>query len=159
MPPILQTITLHIILKLSIVDIVYFIQFSTMSTSNSSTPLTLFNTSASPTILSQEMTETSFYSAVPTIPELPQNDKKCVSKVYHSILLMGVLICVSFLLYLVIHVNFNMKFSGEIQSNLGNLNISLQSEGVFNLSSTVNSSVKIAPSQLWEQIYIDNLLS
>ena len=133
-----------------------------MSTStNTSTPLNLLNTSAIPTILSSEMTETSFYSAVPTptIPELLQNNKKCLSKVYHSILLMGVLICVSFLLYLVIHVNFHMKFSGEIQSNLGNLNISLQSEGVFNLSSTVNSSVKTAPSQLWEQLYVDNMLS
>ena len=133
-----------------------------MSTStNTSTPLTLLNTSANPTILSSEMTETSFYSAVPTptIPELPQNNKKCLSKVYHSILLMGVLICVSILLYLVIHVNFHMKFSGEIQSDLGNLNISLQSEGVFNLSSTVNSSVKTAPSQLWEQLYVDNILS
>ena len=120
-----------------------------MSTStNTSTPLTLLNTSANPTILSSEMTKTSFYSAVPTptIPELPQNNKKCLSKVYHSILLMGVLICVSILLYLVIHVNFHMKFSGESQSDLGNLNISLQSEGVFNLSSTVNSSVKPAPS-------------
>ena len=133
-----------------------------MSTStNTSTPLTLLNTSANPTILSSEMTETSFYSAVPTptIPELPQNNKKCLSKVYHSILLMGVLICVSILLYLVIHVNFHMKFSGEIQSDLGNLNISLQSEGVFNLSSTVNSSVKTAPSQLWEQLYVDDILS
>ena len=132
-----------------------------MSTSTSSTsiPLTLFNTTTSPAILSQEMNETSFYSAVPTIPELPQNDKKCVSKIYHSLLLMGVLICVSFLLYLVIHVNLNMKFSGEIQSNLGNLNISLQTEGVLNLSSTVNSSFKTAPSEMWEQIYIDNLLS
>ena len=133
-----------------------------MSTStNTSTPLTLLNTSANPTILSSEITETSFYSAVPTptIPELPQNNKKCLSKVYHSILLMGVLICVSILLYLVIHVNFHMKFSGEIQSDLGNLNISLQSEGVFNLSSTVNSSVKTAPSQLWEQLYVDNILS
>ena len=133
-----------------------------MSTStNTSTPLTLLNTSAIPTILSSEMTETSFYSAVPTptIPELPQNNKKCLSKVYHSILLMGVLICVSFLLYLVIHVNFHMKFSGEMQSDLGNLNISLQSEGEFNLSSTVNSSVKAMPSQLWEQLYVDDILS
>ena len=72
---------------------------------------------------------------------------------------MGVLICVSFLLYLVIHVNFHMKFSGEMQSDLGNLNISLQSEGVFNLSSTVNSSVKTAPTQLWEQLYVDDILS
>ena len=131
-----------------------------MSTStNTSTPLSLLNTSAIPT-LSSEMTETSFYS-VPTsnIPELPQNNKKCLSKVYHSIILMGVLICVSLLLYMVIHVNFHMKFSGELQSNLGNLNISLQGEGVFNLTSTVNSSVKTAPSQLWEQLYIDNMLS
>ena len=132
-----------------------------MSTStNTSTPLTLLNTSAIPTILSQEMTETSFYSVpTSTIPELPQNNKKCLSKVYHSIILMGVLICVSLLLYMVIHVNFHMKFSGELQSNLGNLNISLQGEGVFNLTSTVNSSVKTAPSQLWEQLYIDNMLS
>ena len=131
-----------------------------MST-NTSTPLTLLNTSANPTILSSEMTETSFYSAVPTptIPELPQNNKKCLSKIYHSLLLMGVLICVSILLYLVIHVNFYMKFSGGIQSDLGNANFSLQSEGVLNLSSTVNSSVKTAPSQLWEQLYVDNILS
>ena len=132
-----------------------------MSTTNTSTPLTLLNTSANPTILSSEMTDTSFYSAVPTpnIPELLQNNKKCLSRVYHSILLMGVLLCASFLLYLVIHVNFHMKFSGEMQSDLGNLNISLQSEGVFNLSSTVNSSVKTAPTQLWEQLYVDNILS
>ena len=132
-----------------------------MSTSTTtSTPLSLFNTSAMPSILSQEMTETSFYS-VPTsnIPELPQNNKNCFSKVYHSIVLMGILICVSLLLYMVIHVNFHMKISGELQSNFGNLNISLQSEGVFNLTSKVNSSVKTAPTQLWEQLYVDNMLS
>ena len=129
------------------------------STSSTSTPLTLFNSSVSPTILSQEMNETSFYSAVPTIPELPQNDKKCVSKIYHFLLLLGVLTCVSFLLYLVIHVNLYMKFSGEIQNNLGNLNISLQTEGVLNLTSKLNSSFKTALSEMWEQIYIDNLLS
>ena len=132
-----------------------------MSTNNTSTPLTLFNTSANPTILSSETTDTSFYSVVPTpnIPELLQNNKKCLSRVYHFILLLGVLLCASFLLYLVIHVNFHMKFSGEMQSDLGNLNISLQSEGEFNLSSTVNSSVKTVPSQLWEQLYVDNILS
>ena len=132
-----------------------------MSTNNTSTPLTLFNTSANPTILSSETTDMSYYSAVttPNIPELLQNNKKCLSRVYHFILLLGVLLCASFLLYLVIHVNFHMKFSGEMQSDLGNLNISLQSEGVFNLSSTVNSSVKTAPTQLWEQLYVDNILS
>ena len=127
-----------------------------MSTNNTSTPLTRFNTSANP-----ETTDMSYYSAVttPNIPELLQNNKKCLSRVYHFILLLGVLLCASFLLYLVIHVNFHMKFSGEMQSDLGNLNISLQSEGEFNLSSTVNSSVKTVPSQLWEQLYVDNILS
>ena len=134
-----------------------------MST-NTSTPLSLLNTSANPTLLSSEVTETSFYSVAPitpnNIPELPQNNnKKCLSKLYYSFLLMGVLICVSFLLYLVIHVNFYMKFSGGIQSDLGNANFSLQSEGVLNLSSTVNSSVKTSPSQLWEQLYVDDILS
>ena len=132
-----------------------------MSTNNTSTPLTLFNTSANPTILSSETTDMSYYSAVttPNIPELLQNRKKCLSKIYHLILLLGVLLCASFLLYLVIHLNVHMKFSGEMQSDLGNVNISLQSEGEFNLSSTVNSSVKTAPTQLWEQLYVDNILS
>ena len=127
-----------------------------MSTNNTSTPLSLFNTSANP-----ETTDMSYYSAVttPNIPELLQNNKKCLSRVYHFILLLGVLLFASFLLYLVIHVNFHMKFSGEMQSDLGNLNISLQSEGEFNLSSTVNSSVKAMPSQLWEQLYVDDILS
>ena len=52
-----------------------------MST-NTSTPLTLLNTSANPTLLSSEVTETSFYSVVPitptNIPELPQNNNKKV---------------------------------------------------------------------------------
>ena len=132
-----------------------------MSTSTTtSTPLSLFNTSAMPSILSQEMTDTSFYSVpISNIPELPQKNKNCFSKVYHSIVLMGILICVSLLLYMVIHVNFHMKISGELQSNFGNLNISLQSEGVFNLTSKVNSSIKTAPTQLWEQLYVDNMLS
>ena len=132
-----------------------------MSTNNTSTPLTLFNTSANPTILSSETTDMSYYSAVttPNIPELLQNRKKCLSKIYHFILLLGVLLCASFLLYLVIHVNFHMKFSGEMQSDIGNVNISLQSEGELNLSSTINSSVKAIPSQLWKQLYVDDLLS
>ena len=127
-----------------------------MSTNNTSTPLTRFNTSTNP-----ETTDMSYYSAVntPHIPELLQNRKTCLSRIYHSILLLGVLLCASFLLYLVIHLNVHMKFSGEMQSDLGNVNISLQSEGEFNLSSTVNISVKAMPSQLWEQLYVDDILS
>ena len=130
-----------------------------MSTSSTSTPLTLFNTSASPTIFSQEMNETSFHSLVTPIPELPQNNKKCVSKIYHFLLLLGILSCVSFLIYLVIHVNLYMKFSGGIESNFGNINVSLQTEGVLNITSKINSNLKSAPSEMWEQVYIDDLLS
>ena len=126
---------------------------------STSTPLTLFNTSASPTIFSQEMNETSFHSLVTPIPELPQNNKKCVSKIYHFLLLLGILTCVSFLIYLVIHVNLYMKFSGGIESNFGNINVSLQTEGVLNFTSKINSSFKSAPSEMWEQVYIDDLLS
>ena len=127
--------------------------------STTSTPLSLFNSSAMPSILSQETSDTSFYS-VPNIPELPSKNKNCSSKIYHSFVLMGILICISLLLYIVIHVNFHMKISGGLQSNLGNFNISLQSEGSFNLTSKFNSSVKTAPpTQLWEQLYVDNMLS
>ena len=132
-----------------------------MSTSTS-TPLSLLNTSANPTLLSSDVTETSFHSVAPmtpnNIPELPQNNnnKNCLSKLYYSFLLMGVFICASFLLYLVIHVSLYMKLSGGIQCNA---NFSLQSEGVLNLSSTVNSSIKTSPNQLWEQLYVDDILS
>ena len=131
-----------------------------MSTSTS-TPLSLFNSSAMPSILSQETSDTSFYSVpISNIPELPSKNKNCSSKIYHSFVLMGILICISLLLYMVIYVNFHMKISGDLQSNLGNFNISLQSEGSFNLTSKFNSSVKTAPpTQLWEQLYVDNMLS
>ena len=126
--------------------------------STTSTPLSLFNSSTMPSILSQETSDTSFYS-VPNIPELPSKNKNCSSKIYHSFVLVGILICISLLLYMVIHVNFHMKISGDLQSNLGNFNISFQSEGSFNLTSKFNSSVKTAPTQLWEQLYVDNMLS
>ena len=132
-----------------------------MSTSTS-TPLSLFNSSAMPSILSQETSDMSFYSCsvpISNIPELPSKNKNCSSKIYHSFVLVGILICISLLLYMVIHVNFHMKISGDLQSNLGNFNISLQSEGSFNLTSKFNSSVKTAPTQLWEQLYVDNMLS
>ena len=123
---------------------------------NTSTPLTRFNNSTNP-----ETTDMSYYSAAstPHIPELLQNRKTCFSRIYHFILLLGVLLCASFLLYLVIHLNVHMKFSGEMQSDIGNVNISLQSEGELNLSSKINSSVKAIPSQLWKQLYVDDLLS
>ena len=131
-----------------------------------STPLTLFNTSASPTIFSQEMNETSFHSLVSPIPELPQNNKRCISRIYQFLILFGILSCVSLLIYLTIHVNLYMKFSGGIESNLtippfGSINVSLQAEEVVNISSQINSNlnVKSAPSEMWKQVYLDDLLS
>ena len=121
---------------------------------NTSTPLTHLNTSTNP-----ETTEMSYYSAAstPHIPELLQNRKTSFSRIYQFILLLGVLLCASLLLYLVIHAQFYMKFSGGMQSDIGNVNFSLQSEGGLNLST--NSSVTVIPSQLWKQLYVDDLLS
>ena len=127
-----------------------------------STPLTLFNTSASPTIFSQEMNEMSFHSLVfPPIPKLPQNNKRCISRIYQFLILFGILSCVSLLIYLTIHVSLYMKFSGGIESNFGNINVSLQAEEVLNITSKINSNLnlKSAPSEMWEQVYLDDLLS
>ena len=57
--------------------------------STTSTPLSLFNSSTMPSILSQETSDTSFYSVpISNIPELlPQKNKNCFSKLYHSIVL------------------------------------------------------------------------
>ena len=127
-----------------------------------STPLTLFNTSASPTIFSQEMNKKSFHSLVsPPIPELPQNNKRCISRIYQFLILFGILSCVSLLINLTIHVSLYMKFSGGIESNFGNINVSLQAEEVVNITSKINSNLnlKSAPSKIWEQVYLDDLLS
>ena len=132
-----------------------------------STPLSMYNTSVSPTIFSQEMNETSFHSIVsPTIPELPQDKKKCISnRIYQFLILFGLLSCLSFLIYLTIHVNIYMKLSGGIESDvtipsLGSFNVSLQAEEVFNISSQINSNLKVeSPSEMWKQVYLDDLLS
>ena len=132
----------------------------------------MYNTSVSPTILSsQEMNETSFHSIVsPTIPELLQDKKKCISKkIYHFLILFGLLSCLSFLIYLTIHVNIYMKWSGGFESNvtipsIGSFNVALQAEEVFNVSSQLNSNLKVGsessePSEMWKQVYLDDLLS
>ena len=134
-----------------------------------STPLPMYNTSVSPIIpSSQEMNETSFHSIVsPTIPELPQEKKSCISnRIYQFLILFGILSFLSFLIYLTIHVNIYMKFSGGIESNVtipsfGSFNVSLQAEEVVNISSQINSNlnVKSAPSEMWKQVYLDDLLS
>ena len=119
---------------------------------NTSTPLSL-NTSTTP-----ETTEMSYFSATSTsIPELIQSRKQCFSRLYHIILLLGVLLCASLLVYLVIHVQFYLKFSGGMNSDIGNMNFTLQSEGGLNLSTKINSSVTAIPSQLWKQQYVELL--
>ena len=121
---------------------------------NTSTPLSHLNTSTTP-----ETTEMSYFSATstPHIPELIQARKQCFSRLYHIILLFGVLLCASLLVYLVIHVQFYLKFSGGINSDIGNVNFTLQSEGGLNLSTKINSSVTAIPSQLWKQQYVELL--
>ena len=121
---------------------------------NTSTPLSL-NTSTTP-----ETTEMSYFSATstPHIPELIQARKQCFSRLYHITLLFGVLLCASLLVYLVVHVQFYLKLHGSINSDIGNVNFTLESEGELNLSTnssvTTNSSV---PSQLWKQQYVELL--
>ena len=119
---------------------------------NTSTPLSHLNTSTTP-----ETTEMSYFSATstPHIPELIQARKQCFSRLYHITLLFGVLLCASLLVYLVVHVQFYLKFSGGINSDIGNVNFTLQSEGGLNLST--NSSVTAIPSQLWKQQYVELL--
>ena len=127
---------------------------------NTSTPLSL-NTSTTP-----ETTEMSYLSATSTsipatstsIPELIQSRKHCFSRLYHITILFGVLLCTSLLIYLVVHVQFDLKLHGSINSDIGNVNFTLESEGELNLSTnssvTTNSSI---PSQLWKQQYVDLL--
>ena len=120
---------------------------------NTSTPLSL-NTSTTP-----ETTEMSYFSATSTsIPELIQSRKHCFSRLYHITILFGVLLCASLLIYLVVHVQFDLKLHGSINSDIGNVNFTLESEGELNLSTnssvTTNSSI---PSQLWKQQYVDLL--
>ena len=121
---------------------------------NTSTPLSHLNISTNP-----ETTETSYLSATstPNVPELIQTRKQCFSRLYKIILLLGVLLCCSLLIYIVIHVQFYLKLSGGVNSDLGNMNFTLQSEGGLNLSTQINSSVKEIPSQLWKQQYVELL--
>ena len=59
-----------------------------------------------------------------------------------------------------------MKLSGGIESNItipsfGSFNLSLQAEEVVNISSQINSNLNVEspPSEMWKQVYIDDLLS
>ena len=122
---------------------------------NTSTPLSHPNISTNP-----ETSESSFISAssIPNVPELIQtNPKQCCSRLYKIILLLGVFLCCSLLIYLVVRIQFYLKLSGGVNSDLGNVNFTLQSEGGLNLSTKLNSSVKEIPSQLWKQQYVELL--
>ena len=134
-----------------------------------STPLPLYSTSVSQIIPSQEISETSFHTIVsPTL--LPQDKRKCLSqRVYNFLTLFGLLFCLAFLIYLTIHVNVYMKWSGGFSSNLtipslGNFSVALHSEEVLNVSSQVNSKLKVGsensePVEMWKQVYLDDFLS
>ena len=134
-----------------------------------STPLPLYSTSVSQIIPSPEISETSFHTIVsPTL--LPQDKKRCLSqRAYNFLTLFGLFICLTFLVYLTIHVNVYMKWSGGFSSNLtipslGNFSVALHSEEVLNVSSQVNSNLKVGsensePVEMWKQLYLDDILS
>ena len=121
---------------------------------NTSTPLSHPNISTNP-----ETSESSFISvaSTPNVPELIQTRKQCFSRLYKIILLLGVFLCCSLLVYIVIRIQFNLKLSGGVNSDLGNVNFTLQSEGELNLSTKLNNTVKETPSQLWKQQYVELL--
>ena len=106
-----------------------------------------------------ETSESSFISvaATPNVPELILTRKQCFSRLYNIILLLGVFLCCSLLVYIVIRIQFNLKLSGGVSSDLGNVNFTLQSEGELNLSTKLNNTVKETPSQLWKQQYVELL--
>ena len=121
---------------------------------NTSTPLSHLNISTNP-----ERTETSYLSATstPNVPELIQTRKQCFSRLYKIILLLGVFLCCSLLVYIVIRIQFNLKLSGGVSSDLGNVNYEGEIEGELNLSTKLNNTVKETPSQLWKQQYVELL--
>ena len=137
---------------------------------STSTPLPLHHTSVSQIIPSlQETSEMSFHSTIVSPTLLPQN-KKCLSqKAYNILTLFGLFICLTLLVYLTIHINIYMKWSGGFSSNLtipslGNFSVALHSEEVLNVSSQVNSNLKVGsensePVEMWKQLYLDDILS
>ena len=122
---------------------------------NTSTPLSHPNISTNP-----ETSESSFISAssIPNVPELIQtNPKQCCSRLYKIILLLGVFLCCSLLIYLVVRIQFYLKLSAGVNSDFGNVNFTFQSEGELNLTSKLNSTIEETPSQLWKQQYVELL--
>ena len=106
-----------------------------------------------------ETSESSFISvaATPNVPELIQTRKQCFSRLYKIILLLGVFLCCSLLVYIAIRIQFNLKLSGGVSSDLGNVNFEGEIEGELNLSTKLNNTVKETPSVLWQQQYVELL--
>ena len=122
---------------------------------NTSTPL------SPPTIsINPETSESSFISvsSIPNVPELIQtNPKQCCSRLYKMILLLGVFLCCSLLIYIVVRIQFYLKLSAGVNSDFGTVNFAFQSEGELNLTSKLNSTIEETPSQLWKQQYVELL--
>ena len=122
---------------------------------NTSTPLSTISTN-------QEVTQSSFISvsSIPTVPELIQtqtNPKQCCSWLYKMIILLGVFLCCSLLIYIVVRLQFYFKLSAGVNSDFGNVNVTFQSEGEINLTSKLNSTIDETPSELWKQQYVELL--
>ena len=122
---------------------------------NTSTPLSHPTISTNP-----ETSESSFISAssIPNVPELIQtNPKQCCSRLYKMILLLGVFLCCSLLIYIIVRLQFYFKLYAGVNSDFGNVNVTFQSEGELNLTSKLNSTIEETPSQLWKQQYVELL--
>ena len=124
---------------------------------NTSTPLSTISTN-------QEVTQSSFISvsSIPTVPEVPEliqtnNPKQCCSRLYKMIILLGVFLCCSLLIYIVVRLQFYFKLFAGVNSDFGNVNVTFQSEGEINLTSKLNSTIEETPSQLWKQQYVELL--
>ena len=73
------------------------------------------------------------------------------------IILLGVFLCCSLLIYIVVRLQFYFKLSAGVNSDFGNVNVTFQSEGELNLTSKLNSTIEETPSQLWKQQYVELL--
>ena len=145
----------------------------------SSTPLSNFT--SNPAILHQssDSNDTSFGSTcssvplnnlhVPELPDLTINKGSLLKrKLYHCVILLILVSCLSLLIFLSLKVSGHVSFSGNLEGNLnipsvGGLNASIRTEEVLNFSSSLNTALSSklskmeseTPSQLWDQVYMN----
>ena len=90
-------------------------------------------------------------------------------RIYHCIILLCLISCLSLLIFISLHISGYLKFSGALESNInipsvGNLNLSVQTEEVLNFTSKISTGLSStlskmgsgeSPSELWDQVYMN----